>query len=123
MKESEILKNVRELYTAKHATGYNGGHVSYGLCSLIMSYGLKNKISMARIHSIAHYIWTLMGSTCITLPDWLRKHGYITESEYEHIRYEWHTPLGKELAAKLFATRVAWLDWMIEQAEQREAIK
>lgn len=122
MKDSELLKKMREVYTSKTATDYNGGEVSFGLCRLIMRFGINNGIEYNQWSSLSKWVLSMTGRHS-GLGDWLYSNGYITDKEYDHLYFRWHTPLGKELKTKLFNTRIAWLDWMIAECEKAEAIK
>lgn len=106
MKDSELLRKAREVVSIK--SNYRSG-----ICSAISI--AAGTWKTPQVKSLKDWIQEMLGKDAF-LNLWLERNGYITESDYDD---SWDYTL--ETWLKIQATRLAWLDWMIEQCEIAEA--
>lgn len=105
MKDSELLRKSRHLIATKEHNA---------ICASISYAAGTPNTPQAR--SLQVWIQSMLGNHSY-LNSWLEENGYIIRKrDYNELGYA--TP---ETYDKLRATRLAWLDWMIEQCEIAEA--
>lgn len=122
MKSSEILKEVKLILNVD-----NFGPESPYICDCVMRVCRKTDMygqdNLDKGFHIKAFIRSLIENK-FSLEQWIKDNGYMSDEEIEEIR-KWndigdHT-LGSRPRAviKLYNTRQAFLDWMIEQYEAK----
>jgi hypothetical protein len=109
MKYSEILRAVRTKIE---------NHQSLFVCCTI------SEITNNREHPLRLWVTGLMGTQCHYYPldTWLDcMHGIKAPNSLDYEQYGDYQKAEKEFYAKMRATRVAWVTWMIEYWEKEEA--
>lgn len=90
----ELLTKAREMIAV--------GDETY-ICIALKSIGLDVGEYRAS-EEIVNHISTLVGGRCASLATWLQDQGYLG-----------YSPLPADVQDRLRATRLAWIDWLIEE--------
>lgn len=121
MKSSQILKKVKKILDIDDFCD-ESPYICDAVMRVCREVNMYGEDNLDKAHEIKDFIRIAIENK-FSLEQWIRDNGYMSNEEIAELR-EWnihgnHTMEHPPAVIKLYNTRQAFLDWMIEQYEAR----